>query len=531
MGEMTINNMIMNNTISDTLLSRLSEWIASQTGISFTKNRWPDLERIITHTSKDMGFDNAISCTEKLLSSSLTSEQFELVVKHLTIGETYFFREKRSFEIFEENILPKLIKERLETTKRIRLWSAACATGEEPYSIAISLLKLFPELKGWDITILATDINPLFIQKAEKGVYSDWSFRDTSPEFKTRYFKEIKKGYYKILPHIRKMVTFAHLNLAKDTFPSYLNNTNAIDVVFCRNVLMYFVPDQIQKVINGMYNSLIEGGWFIVSPTETSILLYSKFASVSFEGATIYLKDSSGVRITQGFIPQPFHDDSRTISHAAFNTYVYSPDSRNQAIFDGLDSAVLDQDQKNGGTHEEALVAAVEEPAEISALYPEAVDLCEQGRYADAVNILLDIVSSRHDNLKAVMLLARAYANQGKLDKAFEWSNKASEIDKMNPGVHYLNATIMQEQGKIEDVIKLLKKAVYLDHNFIIAHFMLGNNFWQLRKTKESERHFKNALLLLASYKPDDTPAYSEGVTAGRLIDIINRQLSIINAK
>lgn len=285
----------MNNNLnlSDTLLSKLSEFVVSQMGLHFPKERWRDLERRIGSAARELGFTDAESCIQRLLSSSLTRNQIGILSSHLTVGETYFFREK-SFEVFEECILPELIRSRRENDKRLRIWSAGCATGEEPYSIAILLTKMIPDLRDWNITILATDINPRFLEKASEGMYREWLFRVTPKWVKERYFKKGKDGRYEILPQIKRMVTFSYLNLVEDTYPSLLENTNAMDIIFCRNVLMYFAPDMEKKVIQNLYRSLVDGGWLIVSPIEISHILFSQFVTVNFPGVILYKKQGIG---------------------------------------------------------------------------------------------------------------------------------------------------------------------------------------------------------------------------------------------
>ena len=197
------------SNISTHQLSRISELVSALMGLHFPEGRYIDLERGIESASIDFGFDNNIEEFIKwLTSSALTKSHIETLASHLTVGETYFFREKRSFEVLERDILPDLIQSKDGGERRLRIWSAGCSTGEEPYSIAILLNRMIPDLKDWNITILATDINSRVLKKASEGVYTDWSFRDTPPWIKEGYFKKTEEGVYKILPRIRKMVTF-----------------------------------------------------------------------------------------------------------------------------------------------------------------------------------------------------------------------------------------------------------------------------------------------------------------------------------
>jgi len=165
-------------SISETILSRLSESIAINMGLHFPKDRWRDLERGMNSVYKEFGFQSVEPCIEWMLSSSLTKKQIEILANHLTVGETYFFRDIKSYEVLENHILTELIHYRRGTDKRLRIWSAACCTGEEPYSIAILLSKMIPDVKDWNITILATDLNNNYLKKASEGVYTQWSFRE-----------------------------------------------------------------------------------------------------------------------------------------------------------------------------------------------------------------------------------------------------------------------------------------------------------------------------------------------------------------
>ena len=147
--------------------------------------------------------------------------------------------------------------------------------------------------------------------------------------------------------------------------------------------------------------------------------------------------------------------------------------------------------------------------------------LYEQGRYTEVADTLLESVLDKQDDSKAMALLARACANQGKLAEAVEWCQKAIAADKLNPGYYYLLAIIMQEQGQMNEAVASLRQTLYLDASFVLAHFALGNLTQRQGKLKESRKHFENALLMLRAYQQDDILPESEGVTAGRLTEII----------
>ena len=503
----------MTDRIPDTLLLQLSEFVADQIGLDFPRKRWDDLERKICSAAEEFGFNDAQSCARWLLSSPHTKSQIEILASHLTIGETYFFRQKKSFEVLEEHILPELIHSHRGTEQRLRIWSVGCSTGEEPYSLAILLSKLIHDRKDWNITILATDINPHFLTKASEGVYSEWSFRDTPQWVKERYFTKRDDGLFEILSTIKEMVTFSCHNLAEDTYPSLLNTTDAMDIIFCRNVLMYFTPECEKKVIDKLYNSLVDDGWLIVSPSETSHVLFSQFTTVDFPDAILYRK-AGGVPHTVEFL-QAGPDKEANVSLQPPPGFI--TEIKPEVTFPGENIETL---PKRPGP---SLPPAIEEQKTAGSQnsYTEALALYQQGRYVEAADRILKLIADVQKDAKAATLLARVYANQGKLDEALEWCEKAIAADKLNSGLHYLRSAILQEQGLIDDAVIPLKRALYLDQNFVLAHFALGDLAMRQGRRRESNKHFKNALSLLRSYDHEDILPESEGITAGRLSEII----------
>jgi chemotaxis protein methyltransferase CheR len=281
--------------IPDHLISRLSEFVNSKTGLYFPETRWRNLKRGISAAARDFsreyGIDDDPSvCIRWLLSSPPTKEQMDILTAHLTIGETYFFREESLFQVLEDIILPQFIRSRREKGKTIRLWSAGCCTGEEPYSLSILIDLMIPKWEEWEITILATDINARFLQKAEKGVYTNWSFRNTPEWIKKRYFKTGDKNCLEILPRLKKMIRFEQFSLAEETC---FDHAQSMDMILCRNVLMYFMPELRSRVIARFSASLSEGGWLIVSPGETAFVQHSDLSFVRFPEVILYQKKYS----------------------------------------------------------------------------------------------------------------------------------------------------------------------------------------------------------------------------------------------
>lgn len=499
--------------VSEGLLSRLSEFVTGRMGLYFAKERWRDLERGITSAAKEFGFDDVASCVRWLLTSSLTREQIEVLAGHLTVGETYFFRDKKAFEVLERRILGELIASRREKEKSLRIWSAGCATGEEAYSIAILLKRMIPDINEWNITILATDINPLFLRRASESIYTDWSFRDVPAWVREHYFTKTKQGKSELLPHIREMVTFCYHNLVEDTYPSLLNNTNAMDIILCRNVLMYFSPEIQRRVIKKLHSCLKQGGWLLVSPSESSHQLFREFAADNESGAIFYRKDAA-CRIQR---PEMTDRGSAAVPGPAADSWLQPPHQEPEIRDEGTEPDL-------GSVPDlKPLASALPQQPTVSDPDPleSARELYGKGCYADATEKILASPSLSKDDARAMELMARAFANLGKLGEALKWCEKSVATAKMDPGGHYLLAMILQEQGRLDDAAASLKRALYIDQDFVPALFALGNLARQQGKQGESARHFRNAKALLVKRRQDDILAETDGITAGRLMEII----------
>ena len=498
----------MTKKISEDQLLRLSDFVARYFGLHFPEERWFDLQRAVYGAAQECGYQRDVDrYVQELLLPALSQRQLEVLASYLTVGETYFFREKRSLEVLEKDIVPELIQTRKGGA--IRIWSAGCATGEEPYSIAILLSKWMAGLEKWNVEILATDLNFKSLQKASEGIYSEWSFRGTPPWVRSAYFEAVDKDRWAIRPAIKKMVSFAQLNLADDSFPWHSNFIHGFDVIFCRNVLMYFTPEGMRKVILRFYRSLASGGWLIVSPTETSHELFSEFAAVNFGDVTLYRKSAIHSSTT---LVLPLFDEDRS--------GVQLPEWTMQAP----ELARISPSEPNLEAPEDQVCS--ESVASPKASYEQALRLYEQGCYEDMEQVIVALPPRDGDHASAALLLARSYANQGKLAAALVWCDKAIAADKMAARAYYLRATILQEQGSIPEVFLALKQAVYAEPQFVLGHFSLGNLALKDGKLKESEKHFENVLLLLAQYQPEDIVPESEGLSAGRLREMIVSQHS-----
>ena len=486
--------------IPDPLLWQFSSFLATRMGLHFPPSRWPDMLRGLERAALEFDLPGSESCMRWLLASPLERSKVETLASHLTVGETYFCREPTVFAALERDVLPPLIAARRATSRHLRIWSAGCCTGEEPYSLAILLSRLIPDIEHWNITLLATDINPHFLSGAVRGEYREWSFRGTPVWFRQDYFERSEAGNYAVQRRFRRLVSFDYLNLVDDVYPSLTNSSNGMDIVLCRNVLMYFEPDTMRAVVNKLHRSLSEGGWLVVSLNEAGAVPLSGFTAVEFADASLYRKDKDRL----DWKPTPGQESS------------VPPSSRTEI------PASVPQSTASGITQDTTTHSLAEKrPASVTGgeVYGQALAYYAQGAYAQAAELMADALDT---DTQGLALAAHACANLGRLDEAYRWCEAAVAADKCNPGLRYLLASVLTEQGKVEAAAAALKQALYLDHDFVLAHFALGNLYRHLGRAAEATRHFTNARNLLASYPPGTPLPDAEGLTAGRLIDVID---------
>ena len=221
-----------------------------------------------------------------LLYDKKRDEEMTALVDLLTVNETFFFREQRQLKAFSEEILPE-IRETNREGKRLRIWSAGCSTGEEPYTVAMLVLEY--GLYGWDVDILGSDINQRVLTAARQGLYRKNSFRVTAKQYMDKYFKEDEETFL-ISEDVKRLVSFSHLNLLD---PFKVRFVGKMDVIFCRNVLIYFDQAARKKVVDNFYDSLVEGGYLLLGHAESLINISTSFALKHLKNDMVYQKPTN----------------------------------------------------------------------------------------------------------------------------------------------------------------------------------------------------------------------------------------------
>lgn len=272
--------------LPDDVFRLLRDFIHDYCGIFFDDGSKFLLERRLNRRLKERQLKSFDEYYHFLRYDRKREEELVSLIDNLTTNETYFFREGAQLKAFSEEILPEL-KERLAERKSLRIWSAGCSTGEEPYTIAMLMLESGDWWRDWQVEILGSDINQRVLHTARRGVYKNGSLRATSAEMKAKYFVEEGKGNYRIIDRVRELVSFSYVNLL-DPFKTSL--IRDVDIIFCRNVIIYFDREAKKKVIESFYDKLREGGYLLLGHSESLINISNAFVLRTLKNDMVYQK-------------------------------------------------------------------------------------------------------------------------------------------------------------------------------------------------------------------------------------------------
>jgi len=267
--------------MNDDEFELMRNFINSKTGLFYNQNKKYLLEKRLSYRLNSLNLKNYIEYHEYLTQNFNKNKELENIIDLLTTNETFFFREFKQIELLIYNIIPEFIA---NGKRKIKIWSSASSSGEEPYTIAMALYEkgMFDKI---NIEINATDISNEILDKARKAEYTDFSFRQISELYKNKYF-ENKRGKYHLDPKIKRLVKFSKVNLLED----FSNKFREIDVLYCRNVLIYFEKIVKEKIVNNFGKVLSADGTLFLGHSETLFGLKTDFQIKKFNNSIGYIK-------------------------------------------------------------------------------------------------------------------------------------------------------------------------------------------------------------------------------------------------
>ncbi|MDP2158342.1 MAG: CheR family methyltransferase [Nitrospirota bacterium] len=441
------------------LLAPFKCLIREKCGLSFEDSR----EAILAEGIRARLAERAVSSREAYLNLlSCEPDEFNQLVNLITVKETYFFREPEHFKILTETLIPELLSK--TKNRRIRIVCAGCSTGEEPYSIAMALAASFGPGFSSMFSIVGFDIDEEALCKAKTGLYPQHSFRGVSDHIRKSFFSEQESGC-RISAPVREGVEFLCLNLFNDSYPEAVSNA---DVIFYRNVSIYFEPEAQQRIFRNLAEMLNEKGFLFLSSAETSVHNIGVLSLVEKQGVFLYEKGID-VQIVERRKPSCVHDKS-----VARATQGIPATSTAKTKF--------------------AVTRRHDEPHRI---FDQALALAEDRKYDDALQLTERIISLQSPFMKAHMLRAGILINLQRLDEAEKVCRCGMELDQWSLEGHLLLGLIAKIRGDLEEATKKFKEAVYVKSSCWLAHFYLGEIYQYEDKKRRACREFEIVIKLL----------------------------------
>jgi chemotaxis protein methyltransferase CheR len=273
------------SAVSDEEFAWFQDYFGRKTGIYFEDNKRYFVDRRLAARMQATGHKSCLLYL-RFVQFQPSQSEFQKLVNAMTVNETYFFREEYQLSALVDGVMDD-VRTRKAPGESIRIWSMPCSTGEEPYSIAIYLMEHWPGMAEADVEIVGSDINSTVLEAARDGVFSDYALRSTPPSIVAKYFKQVSDTGHELLPEIRDAITFTQVNL---TNPDETRSYRGFDIVFCRNLLIYFDSASRREAVECLYGAMNPGGYIFLGHSESMSRISSLFTISRAADALVYQK-------------------------------------------------------------------------------------------------------------------------------------------------------------------------------------------------------------------------------------------------
>ena len=505
-------------TLGPTDIERFRSLVACRLGLNFDDTRLGFLAEILRGRidATGVGNDAYLSCLDGPPSGH---EEWRLLAGELTVGETYFFRNIDQFHAFKDVAVADRLRKTADR-KILRVLSAGCASGEEAYSLAMILREVLPAAPGLRLLISGVDVNPLMVERARRGLFSRWSLRETPDDARQRWFHTNNRDYI-LDDEIRAMVTFEERNLVDHD--SVLWMPNSYDVIFCRNVLMYFTPEQSQTLTARIERSLAPGGFLFLGHAETLRGLSQKFHLRHTHGTFYYQRRDANANADadseiRAAVPLPTNEGT------PLTTIVDGAASWVDAIRQA--SERIQSLSETSRSFQSAMAAtANDDRAGLVKQVGRAIELLRRERFGEALGVVKAIPPAFSQDPEVLLLRAVLLTHSGDLSKAEETCAELLAFNDMNAGAHYLVALCREAASDRESAVEHDQVAVYLDQGFAMPRLHLGLLARRAGDTAKARRELGQALLLLQREDSSRLLLFGGGFSREALVELCRTEL------
>lgn len=430
---------------------------------------------------------NNLDCHTKYYNY-LFQDQKELqsLVALITVNETYFFREPNHYRLFSEQIIPELLIKRNQGTK-INILSAGCSTGEEPYSMVMALTEKYGAGMHGYFTVTGSDIDDETLSLAKKGIFTESSFRnrDIDNNLKKKYFKEVENNRYEIMEFIKDSVKLQSHNLLSDCYPDSLRG---VDIIFYRNVSIYFDLETQKNVFRKLSQILNDKGYIFVSSTETFSHDVGILSLIERDGIYLFQKNPEIEAVGRHNITQNIEKISQTRKHQSKRLH----DTNFQSLPHRPGTIIRKPKPENHNRK----AKTIQKRKDSHDLFEDALLLVSSKKNEEALNAVNKLLE--YDKLiKGYNLKASILINLLRLEEAKEVCLKAIELDQWNLEGYLLLGLIAKKGNDKDGIIKRFKEAIYIQPSSWLAHFYLAEVYYSLHELKRACREFEIVIGIL----------------------------------
>ncbi len=459
--------------------------LALQRGLGFAADpsRSSEIVRALDERSSARGLDRDAYVRE-LETSAPSDPEWMAIAERLTVGETYFFRGKDQLRVFSEVVAPSLSRQ----GGALRVLSAGCASGEEPYTLAMLAAD-----HGWALDILGVDVNPAAISRARAGIYREWSFREAPAEIR-RHF-EVRANTFALCDRLRNAVRFEVRNIVEDDASFW--SPGAFDVIFCRNVLMYFAPTVQRAIVSRFARALAPGGYLFVGHAESLRELSGAFELCTTHEAFYYR------------LPTPGLPAGRTNGDPGDGTWVDAIRLSTDRISLLVGAEHVEPDSASG----------------VENLGAKALELFRREKFAELVDLLSPDRAA--DDVDLLVLRATALLNRRAVEEAKAACRRALALDDASAAAHYLSALCEEQSGDLEAALRHDRAAIYLDPAFAMPHLHVALLARRAGDRAVARRETALARRLLEGEDERRIALFGGGFGRGALIEVCNAQVEL----
>ncbi len=513
----------MTVVLERTDIERFRMIVVRRLGLHYEDGKLDYLADVLRQRMESIGSSRFDFYLTRLTASPAGSEELRALAEQLTVNETFFFRNADNFRAFAEVVLPDRVRAKLHD-KRLRILSAGCASGEEPYSLATLVREALPDLAAWDVKIIGIDVNPAVITKANQARYTAWSLRATSEDAKRRYFRLDGRDFV-LAPEVQKMVTFEERNLVDEDTPFW--QSLACDVIFCRNVLMYFTPDTARDVVRRISEALLPSGFLFLGHAETLRGLTQEFHLCHTHDTFYYRRRNASEALAAA---EKWSGPPRKQVEDSLPAVVESTASWVDVIQRASDRIATLADASARPLDQDALrIIPARQAASMSAvrtwdlgLVLEAV---RQERFSDALALISSLPPDSHEDPDAMLLRAVLLTNNGRLYESEEVCSRLLVLDELNAGAHYLMALCREHASDSTGAVEHDQTAIYLDTGFAMPHLHLGIMAKRSGDDATAQRELGQALILLAREDASRLLLFGGGFSRETLLQLCRTEL------